>query len=59
MSEDSAPQFYTKQQVAEKLQLTERAVARLILKGQVKCVRLGGRVRISSVELERLARGAG
>ncbi len=57
MSETGEPVFYTKQQVAEKLQVTERQVGRLVAAGRLRAVRLGGRVRITAAELQRLAQG--
>lgn len=50
--------FYTADQVAELLQLHKRTVTRLIREGEIRAVRLGGRIRISSAELHRIADSA-
>jgi excisionase family DNA binding protein len=50
----SGPKYHRVETVAEKLDLSPRSVRRLIDNGQLQAVKIGGAVRVSDEELQRL-----
>jgi excisionase family DNA binding protein len=50
----SIPKFHSINTVAERLDLSPRSVRRLIDSGKLQAVKIGGSVRVSDDELQRL-----
>ncbi len=50
-------QFFTVPEAAKKLAVSPQTLRRLIRKGEVRPVRIGGGIRVTSLELQRLAEG--
>ena len=50
----SASKFHSIKTIANRLDLSPRTVQRLIDSGQLQAVKIGGSVRVSEVELQRL-----
>lgn len=50
----SIPKFHSIRTVAERLDLSPRSVQRLISSGALQAVKIGGAVRVSDDELQRL-----
>ena len=49
--------MYTTKEIAKMFKVSERTVKKWISDGEMKVVRVGGTVRISEEEIERLKRG--
>lgn len=50
----SLNKLYSVQEVAEKLNLSEQTVRKLIKKGEIQSIRLGKNIRIPTSELHRI-----
>lgn len=50
----SGAKYYRVETIAEKLDLSPRSVRRLIDSGQLQAIKVGGSVRVSDDELQRL-----
>lgn len=50
----SLNKLYSVQEVAEKLNLSEQTVRKLIKKGEIQSIRLGKNIRITTSELHRI-----
>ena len=51
MANPASPDFFTIKQIAERLQVSERTVHRLISSGHLRSYRIGANVRISAADL--------
>lgn len=50
----SLNKLYSVQEVAEKLNLSEQTIRKLIKKGEIQSIRLGKNIRITTSELHRI-----
>lgn len=51
--------LYTVQEVANKLNLSEQTIRKLIKKGEINVVRIGRNIRISRQELDKIMEAQG
>ena len=57
MTVAAEPEFYTVQEVAERLRVSRKTIYRMVERGEIRAVRLGDVYRIPRESFEALRRG--